>query len=121
MAKRKVRRRRHQVKQSTGNVFADLGFPRADVELAKAQLAHRIAEVIDSRALTQRQAGEILGLDQPGVSHLMRGNLKRFSMDRLFRFLVVLGRDVEIVVKPRSRTRQASLRVTSTGRGRRSA
>jgi predicted XRE-type DNA-binding protein len=97
--------RKHRVKASAGNVYKDLGFRNAETELAKAQLAHRIVTVIEERELTQLQAARLLGIDQPGVSHLMRGNLKRFSMDRLFRLLNALGRDVEIVVKPKSRSR----------------
>jgi predicted XRE-type DNA-binding protein len=37
------------------------------------------------------------------VSALVRGRLAGFSLDRLVRFLVLLGSDVEIVVKPRTR------------------
>ena len=120
MAKRSVGRKRRRVAPSTGNVFRDLGFPDSDTELAKAQLAHRVVHVIENRRLTQHQAGKVLGIDQPGVSHLVRGNLKRFSMDRLFRFLNALDRDVEIVVKPKPRSRpRASVRVAPAGRKRR--
>ena len=123
MAGKQISRKRQRVIASTGNVFKDLGFRDAEAELAKAQLAHRIVSIIEERGLTQQQAAEILGIDQPGVSHLVRGNLKRFSMDRLFRFLNALGRDVEIVVKPKSRSRtRASVRVAPARRkSRRSA
>jgi len=61
---------------------------------------------------TQRKAAKIFGIDQPGGSHLVRGNLRRFSIDRLFRFLHAVGRDIEIVVKPRSYSRtRISVRV----------
>ena len=123
MAARKMTGRQKRVTPSAGNVFADLGFREAAAELAKAELAHRIVRAIRGRGLTQHQAAEVLGIDQPGVSHLVRGNLKRFSMDRLFRFLNLLGRDVEIVVrtKPRSRSRAAVRVAPAGGRSRQSA
>ena len=114
MAARQLTRKRNRVTTSTGNVYEDLGFPNAGTELAKATLAHRIVSVIEDLQLTQRKAAETLGIDQPGIPHLVRGNLKRFSMDRLFRFLNALGRDVEIIIKPKPRSRaHASVRVAS--------
>lgn len=122
MAGKQVGRKRQRVTASTGNVFKDLGFRDAETELAKSELAHRVVSIIEQRNLTQKQAGEILGMDQPGVSHLIRGNLRRFSMDRLFRFLNALGRDVEIVVKSKARSRpRASVRVAPARGGSRSS
>ncbi|HJU44258.1 MAG TPA: helix-turn-helix transcriptional regulator [Vicinamibacterales bacterium] len=92
----------------SGNVFEDFGHPRPAEALAKAELARKIAELIGKRRLTQAAAAELLKVDQPKVSALVRGRLAGFSLDRLVRFLVQLGSDVEIVVKPRSRaTRRA--------------
>ena len=88
----------------SGNVFEDLGHPRPAEALAKAELARKIAEAIAKRRLTQAAAAELLNLDQPKVSALVRGRLAGFSLDRLVRLLVLLGSDVEIVVKPRART-----------------
>jgi predicted XRE-type DNA-binding protein len=88
----------------SGNVFEDLGYPRPAEALAKAELARKIAEVIAKRHLTQAAAAKLLNLDQPKVSALVRGRLAGFSLDRLVRLLVLLGSDVEIVVKPRART-----------------
>ena len=90
------------VEESSGNVFADLGYPNAEEALAKSRLAQRIAEVIEKRALTQVQAASVLGIDQPKVSKLLRGQLRDFSTDRLFRFLNALDQDVEIVVRDKS-------------------
>lgn len=94
------------VEHGTDNIFADLGFPNPEEHLAKAQLAVQIIEIIRHRRLSQAAAAEILGIDQPKVSALMRGQLKNFSLDRLCRFLNCLDKDVDIVVKdkPRSRT-----------------
>jgi predicted XRE-type DNA-binding protein len=83
-------------------VFADLGNPRPAGALAKAELARKIGAIIERRGLTQAVAAEILEVDQPKVSALKRGRLAGFSLDRLVRFLVLLGSDVKIVVKPRA-------------------
>lgn len=90
----------------SGNVFADLGVPRPQEALAKAQLAHRINTIIARRRLTQAQAARLLGVDQPKISLLKRGRLAGFSLERLVRFLILLGSDVEIVVRDRPRSRR---------------
>ena len=98
--------------ESSGNVFADLGLPKPDDLLAKAELTAKIIEEIQRRRLTQSQAAAILGIDQPKVSALKQGHLSSFSIERLMRFLVLLGRDVEITVKQRRKPRvPARLRV----------
>ena len=84
---------------SSGNVFADLGFDDAPERLAKAQLAVEIKRRIEELGLTQAQAAGRLGVDQPKVSALVRGRLDGFSTDRLLRFLIDLGRGVDIVVR----------------------
>ena len=89
----------------SGNVFADLGYPRPEEALAKAKLAHKSTRIIERRRLSQAEAAEILDVDQPKVSALRRGKLSGFSLDRLVRFLVLLGSDVQIVVKDRRRAR----------------
>ena len=89
----------------SGNVFADLGLPNAEEMLAKAELAQKITSVIARRRLTQAEAAKLLGVNQPKVSALKRGRLSGFSLERLVRFLILLGRDVEIVVKERRRPR----------------
>jgi len=91
--------------ESSGNVFADLGLPNADEMLAKADLAIKIADILRRRRMTQMQAAAVLGVDQPKVSALIRGRLSGFSIERLLRFLLRLGADVSITIKPRSRPR----------------
>lgn len=89
---------------SSGNVFADLNLPNADDLLAKAELAAKIIAEIQRRRLTQSQAAAILGIDQPKVSALKQGKLTAFSIERLMRFLLMLGRDIEITVKRRPKS-----------------
>ena len=89
-----------QREPSSGNVFADLNIPEPSLYLAKAQLAHQICTIIKSRNLTQVEAASILGINQPKVSALTRGNLDGFSSERLFKFLNLLDQDIEIVIRP---------------------
>jgi len=97
---------------SSGNVFADLGLPKPDDLLVKADLAAKIIREITGRGLTQTEAAAILGIDQPKVSALSQGKLSGFSVERLMRFLLALGRDIEITVKPKPKSRsEARLRV----------
>jgi predicted XRE-type DNA-binding protein len=91
--------------EGRGNVFADLGFADADDRLAKTELAIKIADILRRRKLTQTQAAAVLGVDQPKVSALIRGRLSGFSIERLLRFLLRLGTDVSITIKPHSRPR----------------
>lgn len=91
-----------KVTESSGNVFADLGFPSADREQLKAKLMLEIYRTIKDRGLTQTQAGKILGIQQPHVSALMNGRSGNYSLGRLFEFLNALGHDVEITVRPKA-------------------
>jgi len=93
------------VTPSSGNVFADLGFAEPEEELAKAQLASHIRQIIKRRRLTQVAAASLMGIDQPKVSALLNGRLANFSSDRLMRLLTALGQDVEITVKAKPRNR----------------
>ena len=96
-----------RVTESTGNIFADLGFANPEQELLKARLTLQIYRTIKARKLTQVQAGEILGIRQPHVSGLMRGQSGAFSVERLMEFLTNLGHDIENSVTPsrKGRTR----------------
>src|SRR5580700_7449764 len=94
-----------RIKVGSGNVFRDLGFPNPEREQIKARLTLQIYRLIKARGLTQSAAGEILGIQQPHVSGLMRGQSGNFSVERLMDFLTALGQDVEIKVKPTRRER----------------
>jgi predicted XRE-type DNA-binding protein len=95
------------------NVFKDLGIPNAEEHLIKAQLVFKIDSIMKSRRLKQAAAAELLGIKQPDVSNMLRGEFRQFSVERLLRFLVALDHDVEIVVKPhRGRNDAAALHVS---------
>lgn len=101
-----------KVIMSSGNVFADIGLPDAEERLAKAQLAHKISEIIQRRHISQAEAARILGTEQPKISAIMNGKLSGFSLERLIYFLNVLGSDVQIIVKPKPpRRKSAALEV----------
>jgi predicted XRE-type DNA-binding protein len=96
-----------RVKEGSGNVFADLGFANPEREELKARLTLQIYRLIKARGLTQAQAGEVLGIKQPHVSSLMRGQSGSFSVERLMNFLAALGQDVQITVRSTRKPRGA--------------
>lgn len=102
---------RTKITRGSGNVFADLGIPNPEEALAKAELAHEIARIIREKRLSQAAAADLLGIDQPKVSALVRGRLSGFSMDRLLRFLTRLDYDVRIAIRPRRGSGAARVRV----------
>src|SRR5256885_503175 len=88
-----------RIVQSSGNVFADLGFADADEGQTKVRLAVAINDVLQRRGLSQTKAAEQLGINQPKVSGLSKYRLEGFSVERLMRFLTSLNQDVEIVIR----------------------
>src|SRR6202167_4223856 len=99
-----------EMEPGSGNVFADLGLPDAGEHLIKAGLVVKIDQTVRQRHLTQAAAAQLMGIDQPKVSAMLAGQFRGQSVERLMRFLVALGHDVEIVVKPVKRG-SAELRV----------
>lgn len=87
------------VTASSGNIFADLGRPDAEEAQVRIRLAQQIAQLIDRKGLSLTEAAELIGLDQPIVSALLRGRLSGFSTDCMLRCLMLLGQDIDIVVK----------------------
>jgi len=93
-----------EIEESSGNVYADLQTADAEAMYVKAQLASKIGDILRHRHLTQQQAAEILGITQPKLSGLLRGQFRGISETKMIECLNRLGRDVEIVVRkaPRS-------------------
>lgn len=88
----------------SGNVFKDLGFENAEEALAKVRLAMQIHKAIKSQKLTQKEAAKILDIDQPRVSDIIRGNLSRYSLDKLMKFVRMLGNSIEIRIKSKQKS-----------------
>jgi predicted XRE-type DNA-binding protein len=95
------------VTPSSGNVYADLGFENPEEMLLKAQLVRLLSQAIKEKGLNQYQAAELLGIDQPKISALVRGQFRGYSLERLFKFLNAFDLDVEVNVtsKPEGRDR----------------
>lgn len=79
--------------------------------MLKARLTLQIYQTIKGLNLTQTQAGQILGIKQPHVSSLLRGQSGVFSVERLMDFLTALGHDIDIAVAP-ARKRHGEISVT---------
>ena len=94
---------KEKVQRGSGNVFADIGVAHPDRVLARAQVMARIAEIIRGRGLTQTAAATVLDIPQSKVSCLMNGKLSMFSLEHLFEILNALDRDVEIIIKPKTK------------------
>ena len=100
----------HDIEASSGNVYADVDVYDAEQMQLKAQLALVISEILQRKGLTQQQAAQVLGMTQPKLSNLLRGQFRGISEAKMLEGLVKLGRDVESVVGEESRP-QGQLRV----------
>ena len=89
--------------QTRKPVFRDLGLADADVLQAKADLVHMISAIIERRRISQVQAARLMGVSQPKVSALLRGQLDGFSLERIMRFLAALDQRIEIRVRRKSK------------------
>jgi predicted XRE-type DNA-binding protein len=92
-----------RVTRGGGNVFDDLGFPNAEDHRAKAELVSELKRIIDREGWTQAQAAKTMGMAQPDVSRLLKGQFSNYSIDRIMRFLRAAGCEVEIVIRPKSK------------------
>jgi predicted XRE-type DNA-binding protein len=87
-----------EIERGTTNVYADLGLPDAEEMLVKAKLAAKIGEILAARGWTQQQAGQILGIPQPKLSKMLRGQFRGISEAKMLDCLTRLGRDIQIVI-----------------------
>jgi predicted XRE-type DNA-binding protein len=101
--------------KGSGNVFEDIGFTTAEAAdlTAKSMLIVAIKAAIQDRKLTQIEAADLCGTDQPTLSKVFRGRMESVTIDRLASWLNALGQDIEITIKPAPHSRrQGYLRVT---------
>ena len=87
------------VEFSSGNVFADLGLPDAEKLKIKSGLVIEITKAFRRLNLTQAEAAERMGITQPKVSALLRGEFSNLSERKLMDCLNRLGYDIEIKVR----------------------
>jgi predicted XRE-type DNA-binding protein len=88
------------ITRGTSNIFADLGLADAGERQTKTRLAVALNRIIKDQGLKQIDASRLLGVPQPKVSALVNYRLDGFSVEKLMEFIVALGRDVEIIVRP---------------------
>ena len=101
MTKRKI-----EAHESSGNVFADLGLPDSEERLLKAGIVAELHRLIKERELTQVKAAKLVGISQPDLSHLLRGDFDDYSAERLMKMLTVFEQDIEIIMKPHRKAGQ---------------
>lgn len=88
------------VRRGSSNVFADLGLPDSDKLKIKTALVIEIRRAMQAQGLTQQQAAKRMGITQPKVSDMMRGDFSNLSERKLMDCLARLGYDIEITVRP---------------------
>ena len=102
------RRTKSEIVPSSGNVFADLRLPNAEEKQTKARLAVAINRILARLELSQVAAARRLRINQPKISALANYRLDGFSVERLMHFLTALDRDIEIVIRPKPRSRKGA-------------
>jgi predicted XRE-type DNA-binding protein len=86
--------------ESSGNVFADLGFDNADEMLMRGKIGIQVLRLLRERNLKQREVAKLLGILQPEVSLLMNGEFQRFSEGKLLLFLKRLDTEITLHIRP---------------------
>lgn len=89
-----------EVEVGSGNVFADLGLRDAEKLKIKSGLVIEITRALRKLGLTQEEAGRRMGIPQPKVSAMLRGDFSNLSERKLMDCLNRLGYDIEIKVRP---------------------
>jgi predicted XRE-type DNA-binding protein len=89
-----------EVHRGSSNVYADLGLADAQKLKIKTGLVIEIRKAIKNRCLTQQAAADLMGITQPKVSDMMRGDFSNLSERKLMDCLTRLGYDIEIKVRP---------------------
>ena len=91
-----------EVQRSSGNVFADLRLSDAEKLKIKTGLVVEIRKAMRALEITQQAAAKRMGIPQPKVSGMMRGDFTNLSERKLMDCLNRLGYDIEIKVRPAS-------------------
>lgn len=95
------------------NIYEQLGFPDAEAMLVKADLVIKIAEILRERGWSQQQAAKVLGLTQPKLSKMLRGQFRGISEMKMMDCLLRLGRTVKIVVGPETEAAEDNIKVVA--------
>lgn len=87
---------------STGNVYEDIGLNDCAEMKIKSQAVIILSEAIAASGLTQAQAAEVLGIDQPKISKILRGQFRSLTLDKIFSYLSALGNDIDVTVSAKA-------------------
>lgn len=96
-----------KIEAGSDNIYADLDMIDADEMIVKAQLATKIGEIIKKKKWGQQQAAEVIGMPQPKLSLMLRGQFRGISEAKMLDCLARLGRDVQIIIGPARHTPSA--------------
>ena len=99
--------------ETTKSAYEELGFPDSPEMLVKAQLVMKIAKILSDRGWSQQQAAKIMGLTQPKLSKMLRGQFRGISEAKLMDCLIRLGCEVKIVVRPKRRSAAGRVEVVA--------
>lgn len=102
----KIKEDQEDILESSGNIYADLGYTNPEEMKTKAKLAMGICLIIRKKKLTQEEAAKKLGLTQPKISNLVNGKLSGFSVERLMNFLNMLDCNIEITLKKKHKSQK---------------
>jgi predicted XRE-type DNA-binding protein len=85
-------------------VFEDVGFEAEKAANLKisADLLLDLRQHIQERGWTQAEAAAFFGETQPRISNLLKGEISRFSIDKLVNMLAHAGIRVRLETKPRA-------------------
>lgn len=103
-----------EIIDGSGNVFDDIDIKDAQEMSLKAALAMQMSTTIKRRQLTQRDAGEMLGIPQSHVSRIMNGKLEGMTADRMLRMLLKLGCDIDIAIREKEAAGSGRLAVETS-------
>ena len=93
--------------EGSGNIFADLDLPNPEERKLKASIVIELHRLIKERGLTQIKAAKLVGISQPDLSRLLRGDFDDYSAERLMKMLTMFEQDIEIVMKPHRKAGEA--------------
>ncbi len=92
-----------EMTEGSDNVFRDVGFSEQEAEasLAKARLVLAIQRIMEAEGWTQGETAKKIGVRQPRLSTMLRGDYRNISEAKLLDCLMRLGCDVQISIKRR--------------------
>lgn len=97
----------------TTSVYEELGFPDAPEMLVKAQLVVKIAKILSKRRYSQQEAASLMGITQPRLSKMLRGQFRGISEAKLMECLIRLGCEVKIVVGTKRKSTPSHIEVVA--------